>query len=157
MNFSAVKNTLPEFTAYERTVLTWGMTVTAAYLVTHFYPEQAATAWTAAIAVNIVNYLYTSELSTGVDLNLFWTVSVLSAFFLTKVLPPFIALPVVGVLAFYYTSLKTEGASSRIYNTASLLNLATLLIYFIGSGQIEIYLLLSFVQGGPMLIDFFAS
>lgn len=157
MNFSAFKNTLPGFTDYERTVLTWGITVTGAYLITHFYPEQAATAWTAAIVVNALNYLFTSEISARIDLNLFWLVSALSAFLLAKVIPPFIALPVVGVLAFYYTSLKTEEVSRRIYNAAAVLNLATLLIYFLGSGQIEIYLLLSFVQGAPMLIDFFTG
>lgn len=148
---------ISEFTDYERTVLSWGITVTLAYMITYFYPEQASSAWTLALILNSLNYLQMHGISRHIDLNVFWMMSVFAAFLLTKTAPYQIVLLVTGALTFYYTSLKTEGASSRIYNTASLLNIATLIIYFLGSGQIEIYLLLSFIQGGPMLVDFFAN
>lgn len=153
----ALEKTLVDFTDYERTVLSWGLTATLAYLITYFYPEYAAAAWTTTIVINSFNYLYTTKLSPETNLNLFWIGSALLAAFLIGFVPPEIILPVLGGLVFYYTSLKTEDSSSRIYNTSALLNIATLLIYFLGSGTIELYLLLSFVQGAPMLIDFFTK
>lgn len=157
MNVSIVLNYISDFTGRERTILVWGLTVTMAYLITHFYPDYTGEAWMTVIALNLVNYLYTSGLSLKADLNLFWIVTALTAVMISTSMPDAIILPLLGTLGFYYTSLKTEGSSHRIYKTAAMLNLATLLIYFFGSGQIEIYLLLSFVQGAPMLIDFFAE
>lgn len=150
-----MKSIFADFSLHERAVFVWGFTVSLAYLITYFYADFAIYAWIIVLVINTVNHI---EMS-GFDLNLnsFWIIAAFSIFFFDGYFDLEIILLVLGSLGFYYTSMKTEEAASRLYYTASLLNIATLLLYLFRSGQVEIYLLLAFVQGGPMLIDFFAE
>lgn len=152
------KLTLTDFTDYERTVLLWGLTVTFGYLTTYFYSSNSSPVWILLILVNIANYLSLDRSWTDLDLNLLWMVMALLA--LSTIAYPgwqIYALLTIGVAGFYYTGRKLEGTSKRIYLGAALLNVFVAVIYLIAPSQIEEYLLLAFVQGAPMLVDYFVE
>lgn len=149
---------LTKFTGYERTVLLWGVTVTFGYLNTYFYGSRAIPLWIFLILVNIANYLLLNKAELELDLDLLWVLLSLAAI-LTLAVPQWrtYVLLTIGIAGFWYTGINLEDASRRIYLGAALLNIFVAAVYLIAPSQIDVYLLMAFVQGMPMLVDYFVE
>jgi hypothetical protein len=149
-----MKTWLREITDYERTALLTGLTFSFGYLSYHFYGIYSAPVWISGLILNAVNVINIDRNLSELSLELSIVAGTLLLALLFPIYRAYI-LVLLGVAVFYHASNLVESQSARIYRVAVLLNICVALIYFIAPERIEIYLLLAFVQGVPMIVDYF--